>query len=162
MKNLKYILLSAVLVASVAFAIKQVKYSEVNDPNPQWFSKGFYVGPRGPSTPVVNDTKNQVTGIYGGSYDYDFPAVAPGYAIHNTLKTFTLTGVKVGDPCLAAVSQVTANGNDGGSASPFGMDFNALVRAKDIVELIAENTAGDGGTFDMPDANYTIRCISNQ
>lgn len=157
MKRLAKLLGLTLVLSAVAFAAAFKGPMLGPDLLPRWMKAGFYSGAKS-----TLSTSNQVTNMLAQSFDYDFPAIAPGYSIHNTLKTFTITGVKVGDPCFAGVGELTPNGDDGGSAWPFGMNFTAVARAADTVELVALNAAGDGGTFDMPDSGYTIRCISNQ
>lgn len=157
MNKFKYVF-AAVLVAGAAFAVRQVKYSTVNDPNPQWFQQGYYVGP--PNSYVVNDTKNRVTRSIGCQVDYDFAGVIPRPGFIQETVNYPCVGVKLGDPCSVGV--VNASPQDGGSAWEDNVNFFAIAKKDDKIVIRMVTASGDGGDMNPPDAGYKVRCTSNQ
>ncbi len=156
MGKYKSTILTLCLLAGVAFAVKQVAYDKVNSPKPQWFPTGLYVGTN--TANPVRTTNNRVDGIYCDILDYDFPNIAPNYMLRSTAKTFTKTGVKLGDPCFVGV--LKAAPDDAGSAWEDLLSYDCVVRSDNVVQIIATNAGGDGGSMNAPDAGYQVCVIS--
>ena len=154
----KKLVLALCLAAFGTFAAAQILVDNINSPRPQFFHRGFLVGKSG-SFSAADDTENLVTRSIGKKLDYDFPAIVGNGCVQSSDKSFTVTGVQLGDPCFIGVAEATPS--DGGSANIIGSNVRAVARAANLVELIACNAQGDAGTLNLPDAGYNVRCISN-
>lgn len=166
MKNLKYIIGFCLLAVSAFALVKQVKFDEVNSPNPQYFSSGLYVGKRADATPVTSSTLNKETRSVGCTCNCDSQIIQPRYAASincsgGPANGCTCAGVKLGDPCMVGMLQASTT-PDAGSSMIIGAVVTAVARANDIIEIDVYNALGDGGNLDLFDAGYNVRCISNQ
>lgn len=151
MKYLKYTF-AVVFVAAAVLAAKQAKFSVVNDPNPQWFQQGFYLGT--PAKNPVSDTKNKLAKHLCGTMDWDFPAVTNG-AANSLVSTCTLTdaltitGCAFTDRLALGVDQATAD----------GLRISPKVTAASTVKLEACAIGWtDGGSANQADSGFTICC----
>lgn len=115
-----------------------------------FFGGGLYVG-----ATSYTDTANKVSTINRCTLVNDFPslggtgALQPGDTICATSdKTATCSGVVFGDQLSFGIDQAPVNA--------FG-NINCYVSAADAVKCRACATGiTDGGSFNMPDASYTI------
>lgn len=154
MKSYKFAIV-AMLIAGSAFAVKQVKYSKVNDPNPQWFNNGIYLG--SDKVNPVNDTEQMLGRAPRCKIDYDFAGIIPRPGFIQETPVFTCPGVRLGDPCFVGV--VNATPQDGGSAWEDNVNFFAIAKADAGMVIRLLTASGDGGAMNPPDAGYVVRCI---
>ncbi len=149
-KNAKFLFL-AVLLAGSAFALRQVKFSKVNDPFPQWFEQGFYVGTNAKNP--VSSTANKVAKHLCATLNYDLASVPATGAGSGCLDTaaLTITGCGFGDRVSLGIDQ-TLPANLNGQAP------SAYLSAADSAKVRVCNGSSDGGALDFPDASFTICC----
>lgn len=152
----KYII-GVLLFAGITYAAIE-RVDKWGSAYPIWFNKGLYVGPDSPNP--TNDRDNKVTRLLSDSLIYDFPALSgsAGAGVQTTVCAYsnplTITGVRFGDGCSVGVNT--------GQPSEFGL-ISPVVTAASTVKIQACALGyTDGGTFDMPDASYTVHCRSNQ
>lgn len=142
-KTLAFVAVAVLSIAGIALA--QEARLDLYRFNPQWFTRGIYVGPEAAPN-VSSTTANRVSRILGGSYTIDF---ATATITCNDSAAQTLAGARVGDTCIVgppAAAQANAN-------------FTCRVSAADqvIVRYCAAGTAADPAS-----AAYAVTVISNQ
>ena len=159
-KYYKYIL-AVCLFGTAAFAVKQAigSYDKVNSTKPQWFPSGIYVGSN--TINPVRSTDNRLDGILCAVLDYDFPILTRGSVQESDTKAFTLTGSRIGDPCIVGVG--IASPTDGGSAWTGDVNYGCLVRSTNSVVLRQWSPlSSDGGNApDAPDAGFNVCVFRN-
>lgn len=161
-KKMKW-LLGVFLVAGVALAATAtfVPFEHVDRSGsafPVWLASGEYVGLE--KRAVLVNKNSKLTAMIGAQIDYQFPLLKPGYSDHLQLKTLTMSGVLVGDPCLATIGSPVPL--DGGPAVPYGLIVNAMVIDAGVADIQISNVAGDGGSYTLPDSGFYVRCFSSQ
>ncbi len=159
-KSHKYLfMLAFALMGTLAFAIAESRVSIVNDPAPQGFVQGFYVGPlAGPN--VIADVKNKTTRIIGASTTYQLGTIGTSVGFTTCAQTWavTATGARTGDWC-----HVTTNiGADGGTALPTEALLSCDVTATNVVKGKMCYLVSDGGSFAVGDAGFSFHITSNQ
>jgi hypothetical protein len=155
----KAVALAALLgLAGVAFAAA----ATVVVTDTAWTGRGFAGGIFVERPYATNHAANNaVTNVLYGTTDVDFPAIgaAGDYAGCKDSAGFTVTGAKVGDPCM--VGYLAPTPYDGGAT---GQNFVAScsVVATGVAVIRGCCMPGDGGSCNVDDAGYTVRIISNQ
>jgi hypothetical protein len=153
--------LGILLVAGIAWAVKEQRVDKAGSAFPQWFNKGLYIGTK-PTDPTVN-TINKLAGVPACECDLDFPAVSAGMTVCSNSAALTSVctckGVQLGDPCVAGV--MGTQPNDGGSGWLYGLQVEPVARGTDIVDVCVTNGA-DAGNLNLADAGFLIRCFTTQ
>jgi hypothetical protein len=154
MKNYKFALLGALLFAVVAIGARQGtgSVSVVNDPKPQHFVNGLFIGTE--AKDPLSTTINKQAYHLCATKIHDFAALgnimAPGTTACEESSALTITGCGFGDRLSMGIDQAYVNAF--GQIVPY-------VSAANTVKIVAcANGITDGGSFDMPDASYTICC----
>lgn len=97
-----------------------------------------------------------VSKITKGTRDYDFPSLTAAAAELDTVCAYspaiTVKGVAFGDVCMVGVDQVPVNA--------FGTLIPYVTAAGQVKVQACAVGITDGGSFNMPDAGYHIRCLS--
>lgn len=142
------------LTAFAAFAVVQGKgtVDTVNSPKPQWFQSGVYLGSAAKNP--LSDVKNKQAYHLCGTLVEDLGSTGgtmsaiDTYCVESAAKT--ITGCAFNDQVTLGIDQALPNA--------FGV-INAYVSAADTVKVRACGIGiTDGGSFNMPDASYTICC----
>lgn len=145
-KILSIVAVAALTLAGVVFA--QEARLDLYRFNPQWFTRGIYVGPEADPN-VSSSTINRVSRILGGqSASTDFAATATAC---QDSSPFTVTGARVGDECIAGVP-AAFTGIANASLSCRVSAANTV-----IVRMCSSGTPGDPAA-----AVYPVVVISNQ
>jgi len=147
---------AAVAVCLFGFAaFSLVSHSRVAGPA-QWFTNGIFIGAdQGGTNSVTASNVHKISTSKVATLAYDFPSLGGASAALDTVcaesSALTLNGVVFGDQLLMGIDQVPVN--------EFGT-INAYVSAAGAVKVRAcAPGITDGGSFDMPDASYTVRYI---
>ena len=103
----------------------------------------------------TNDGGAGITFSGRGTVVYDFPALSGASAALDTVcaesSAGTAQGCRFGDTVFLGVDQALVNA--------FGT-INAYISASDAFKVRACAVGiTDGGSFNMPDASYTVRCV---
>lgn len=154
--NKKLIAVAVFLSAAIAFAVPQVFYTKHSDPNPEWFSKGVFLGSTARNP--VSSTSNMITGSFSATADHDFADAGFGEVQDFDI---AVSGARVGDICFNPGIYTVLDG--GGVAVHLGHAeasafISCHVHATDTVEV----TLYPVTQVDLPDASFTVRVISNQ
>lgn len=154
MKSLKIAVL-ALLVAGVVYAARDNFVDLVNSPKAQQFISGIYIGSR--ADDPTSSTLNKMATHLCATKVYDFPTLGGASAALDTVcaesSALTITGCGFGDRISMGIDQAPVNA--------FG-NLNAYLSAANTAKVRACAVGiTDGGSFDMPDASYTICCDGN-
>lgn len=150
----KIIIGAAVLIAAIAFAAAQSvgSVSKNNDPKPQQFVNGIFIGEDGKA---LANTLSKETRSLGASATIDFSSAQAGTALSSSI---TVTGAKAGDPCFVGVPT---------AAAALKAVFSCYVDAADSVKVSfapADTAAGamfiDGGTNSVTVSSGSL-CLCN-
>lgn len=153
MHNWKFLIVSLLVLASVAYAVNAIDNVENSaTTKPLRFMEGFFTGGSA-KNPLVS-VKNRQSYHLCGTLVYDFAALgnimAPGTTACEESFPLTITGCGFNDRVSMGIDQDYVNG--------FGQ-IVARVSAADTVKIVAcGNGITDGGSFNMPDASYTVCC----
>ena len=153
----RLIALGCLLFSAVALAVAQGagSVSRVNDPKPQHFLNGFFVG-NDTKNPLSN-TKNKQAYHLCGTIDWDFPALgnimAPGTTACAESAALTISGCTFGDRVVLGIDQTRINA--------FGQIDAYQATATTFKVVSCANGITDGGSFDQPDSGFTICCDGN-
>lgn len=160
--NSKLILLVlAALTIGVAYAaVYNIRADEVNAPQPQWFLQGAVFGNRdsGVATTAQNTLSSNVLRRFEtGTLNYDFPPIDPtanGPCVYS-VATISVPGIKAGALCILGYDLQP-------SASMLTGHIDPVITAQNVIKLQAcADGIIDGGSFNPPDASYTVGCFSN-
>ena len=146
----KIIAVAAVAIATLAaVAWSQDSRLDLYRFNPQWFTRGIYIGPEA-SPNVAATSANQITRTLGGSISFNFASKSITCEDSDAI---TVTGARVSDPCFVGPPD-TLDAGGGGNSS-----FTCYVSAADAVKV--RHCAA--GTADNPNtATFNVRVISAQ
>ena len=146
-KILAVVAVAVATLAAVAWA--QEARLDLYRFNPQWFTRGIYVGPE-ESPNVSATTANKITRTLGGSISFNFGSKS---ITCEDSTAITVTGAQVSDPCFVGPPD-TLDAGGGGNSS-----FTCYVSAADAVKVrhCASGTADDPNT-----ATFNVRVISAQ
>lgn len=156
MRNWKFLIVSLVVMAGVAYSARQGigSVSKVNDPKPQHFVSGFFTGSE--AKDPLSDTKNKQAYHLCATKVYDFPALGGvngplDNICHKAISSLTITGCGFND-------RLSNPGVDQALVNEFGF-VTAHLSAANTVEIVAcAPGITDAGSFNMPDASYTVCC----
>lgn len=145
-KTLAFVAVAVLSIAGIALA--QEARIDLYRFSPQWFTRGIYVGPE-VAPNVSSSIVNRLSRVIGGvSASTDFAATASAC---QDSATFTVSGARVGDECIAGVpSAFTAIAN---------ASLSCRVTAADtvVVRMCAAGTPGDPAA-----STYPVLILSNQ
>ncbi len=155
-KYKNHMVVAALLMSAVAFAARDGFIALVNDLKAQVFQGGIYIGSAAKNP--QGDTRNKIAYSLVGVKVYDFPALGGvGGPLDNicaeAASTLTITGCGFNDVLSVGVDQTLVN--------PFG-SVTAYVKSANTIGLVAcAPGITDAGSFNMPDASYTVRCTGD-
>lgn len=153
MKNILKTLAFAMVLAGVVYAARQGigSVSKINDPKPQWFVSGLFIGSNA-KDPLQN-TKNKLGHRLCFDKTYDAPALGGTFSALDTYcadTSVTATGCKLGDSASVAVNATTNIGQ---------LVFSPMVPADNLISLvICASGLSDAGTTNLGSTVYTLCC----
>lgn len=147
------ILLGLAIVGGAVWAAAEQRVDKYGGQFPVFFNKGIYVGKDVPNP--TRDTVNRITLTGAGILAWDFPALTATAGAMNTVCAESIAvdagQCAFGDQLSLGVDQVLPNA--------FGT-VNAYMAGPGAPKVRACAVGiTDGGTFDIPDASYTVRCF---
>lgn len=125
----------------------------------QWMKGGVWL--IGKNDPALTTAANKLTGSHAGTTTYDFGTlsnVVGGFPTCQESWAITSTGSQLGDQCLAGSNL----GVDGGAVLLTEATLGCAVSAADVTKVKLCVHFTDGGTYDLHDAGFFTRTLSNQ
>lgn len=156
-KYMKFkVVLVTCLFSVMAYAVAQGigSVSIDNAIKPLWHQRGLFLG--APSKNPLSDIKNKQSYHLCGTKVYDFPSLGgtgasqPGDTICAESSSLTITGCGFNDRVSLGIDQAKVNA--------FGTIIPYMSAANTAVVQACAVGITDGGSFNMPDASYTICC----
>jgi hypothetical protein len=150
MRKFKHLIVGILCTAGLAFAVAQSASSvdKVNSPKPQHFVSGTFTGSEAKNP--LSDTKNKQAYHLCGTLVYEFPVITGTHTNCQESAALTIAGCGFNDRLSLGMDQVFSNTL---------VQFNPVVTAANTVKVVqCANGVTDGGSYDSPDASFTVCC----
>lgn len=150
MKNLLKTVIGMCLVAGLGYAARQGagSVSKVNDPKPQHFVAGTFTGSeaKDPLSTTINKQAYHLCGVV----NYEFPVVTGTHARCAQSSTATITGCGFNDRLTMGTDQTLDR--------TLVQTIPVVTAANTVAVQLCATGITDGGSYDSPDASFTVCC----